>query len=171
MAVFCETRNFTVEAKDPPHVCRTDGGHIVIRPKKPVCHRWELDTQKSSEVMLLSMIVGQAMLYGLNKKGIPVERINFQDNGNWAIGERKGPKFHLHLYGRARNSVHQRRGEALFFPEQKTRFFEKLEPLQEGDIQEILKQIKRISKKKKYQCLGLQIIALLPTPTASASRH
>ncbi len=171
MAVFCETRNFTVEAKDPPHVCRTDGGHIVIRPKKPVCHRWELDTQKASEVILLSMIVGQAMLNGLNKKGIPVERINFQDNGNWAIGEGKRPKFHLHLYGRARNSVHQRRGEALFFREQKTRFFEKLEPLQDRDIQEILKQINRISRKKKYQRRGLQITAILPAPTARASRH
>jgi len=55
--------------------------------------------------------------------------------------------------------------------EQKTRFFEKLEPLQDGDIQEILKQINRISRKKKYQRRGLQITAILPAPTARALRH
>jgi len=171
MAVFCETKNFTVEAKDQPHVCRTDGGHIVIRPKKSVCHRWEFDTKKASEVMLLSMIVGQAMLNGLNKRGIPVERINFQDNGNWAIGEGKRPKFHLHLYGRSRDSAHQKRGEALAFPERKTKFYEKLESLQGGDIEEIMRQIKRISRKKKYQRPGLQITAILPAPTARAAQR
>jgi len=171
MALFCETKNFTVEAKDQPHVCRTDGGHIVIRPKKPVCHRWEFDAQRASEVMLLSMIVGQAMLIGLNKQGIPVERINFQDSGNWAIGEGKLPRFHLHLYGRSRDSVHQKRGEALVFPEKKTKFYEKLEPLHNADIEEILRQIKRISKRKKYQRCNLRITAILPAPTARAAQH
>lgn len=167
MAVFCETKNFTVEAKDQPHVCRTDGGHIVIRPKNPVCHRWEFDIQRASEVMLLSMIVGQAMLNGLNKRGIPVERINFQDNGNWAIGKGRRPKFHLHLYGRSRGSAHQKSGDALAFPERKTRFYEKLEPLQDGDVEEIMKQIRRILRTKKYQRRGLQINAIPPLAKVS----
>lgn len=157
MAVFCETKNFTVEARDKPHVCRTDGGHIVIRPKKPVCHRWEFDSKRAAEVMLLSMVVGEAMLKGLNNRTISVERINFQDNGNWALGEGKRPKFHLHLYGRSKDSVHQKRGEALVIPERRTKFYEKLEPLNDADIKEMLKQIKRICRKKKYQDQGFGI--------------
>src|SRR3972149_1813710 len=165
MALFCETKNFTVEAKDQPHVCRTDGGHIVIRPKKPVCHRWEFDAQRASEVMLLSMIVGQAMLIGLNKQGIPVERINFQDSGNWAIGEGKLPRFHLHLYGRSRDSVHQKRGEALVFPEKKTKLYEKLEPLHNADMEEILRHKRLIAHGKNPQRLNFRAPAILPAPT------
>ncbi|MFQ5950096.1 MAG: hypothetical protein ACE5J1_05355, partial [Nitrospiria bacterium] len=84
------------------------------------------------------------MLKGLNNRTISVERINFQDNGNWAIGERKEPKFHLHLYGRSKDSVHQKRGEALVIPERRTKFYEKLEPLNEADIKAKLKRINRI---------------------------
>lgn len=150
MAIFFETKNFTVDAWHEPHVSRTDGGHIIVKPKKPVENRWDLESKKAIELMKLSMILGEAMTRALNKQGIPVERINFQDNGNWAVGTKRGPRFHLHLYGRAKNSVHQKRGEALYFPDKKTEFYKKLEPLNEGDVQEILNQIKLISKRKKY---------------------
>ena len=150
MPIFYETKKFSVESRDKPHVSRADGGHLVIRPKDSVVHRWQLDPKRAIELVRLSMIVGNAMLTALNKRGIPVERLNFQDNGNWTIGTEKGPKLHLHIYGRAKNSVNQKHGEALYFPEKKTKFFEKLEPLNQEDIKEILKQIKAISKQKKY---------------------
>jgi len=110
MTIFYETKNFIVEAPEKCHVSRTDGGHLIIRPKKDVKERWELSPKKAIELMRLSMMVGEAMITGLNKRGIPVERLNFQDNGNWRIGTKKHPHAHLHLYGRARNSKHQKRG-------------------------------------------------------------
>ncbi|MCB0343603.1 MAG: hypothetical protein KDD66_00725 [Bdellovibrionales bacterium] len=140
-ANFYATANFTCEACNPPHVDRQDGGHIVIHPKRPVEHRWELDTAEAHELVELSMRLGKAMLSGLNQRGIPVERINFQDNGNWAIGEGRKPTMHLHLYGRSRNSVHQTHGEALLFPKRETKFWKTLEPLNEVDLAAILAQL------------------------------
>ena len=107
MVIFYETKNFIVETRDHPHVSRIDGGHIVIRPRKDVLNRWDLDLKRANELMLLTMVVGEAMMKGLNKRGMPVERINFQDNGNWSIGTKEGQKLHIHLYGRAKNSVNQ----------------------------------------------------------------
>lgn len=147
---FYETKNFTVSSWSHPEISRTDGGHLVICPKKPVVHRWNLDSEKAKELMRLSMIVGEAMMKAMNKRGIPVERLNIHDDGNWGIGTAKGPTFHVHLYGRAKNAVHQKRGESLSFPEKKTKFWLKLEPLQNDDIQEIRKHITAITKRKKY---------------------
>ena len=117
MPLIYETTYFTVEACSKPHVSRTDGGHIIIFPKEPVGSRWDLDQLQAKALMRLSMMTGEAMQTALNEQGIPVERINFMDCGNWAIGTRRGPRLHLHLYGRARDSAHQVHGEALHFPD------------------------------------------------------
>ncbi|HII72448.1 TPA: hypothetical protein HA265_06860 [Candidatus Woesearchaeota archaeon] len=145
-----ETKNFIVESPDHPHVSRADGGHLIIRPKVEVENRWDLDARKATELMRLSLILGEAMVSGLNRQGIPVERLNFQDNGNWAIGTKKKAHMHLHIYGRAKNSKGQKRGEALYFPDKNTKFFLKLKPLKQGDVDAILKELKRIERKKKY---------------------
>lgn len=146
-----ETPDFLVVASDPPHVCRTDGGHLVIRPKDPVVHRWEFDIRRATALMRLSMLVGEAMLTALNERGIPVERLNFQDNGNWGIGTPNGPRFHLHLYGRARGSVNQVHGEALYFPRKEMGFWKNYEPLNEEDIRAIQSHMERLEKEERYQ--------------------
>jgi hypothetical protein len=154
MPVFYETKNFKVKAADEALIDRKDGGHVLIIPKSSKAskeHRWELETQIAENLITLSMIVGEAMFRAMNKRGITIERINFQDNGNWAIGTKTKNKTHLHLFGRAKNSRHQKRGESIRFPSKKTKFWKKLDPLNEGDIKEILKQMKIISKKKKYK--------------------
>ncbi|MBI4147977.1 hypothetical protein HY490_01675 [Candidatus Woesearchaeota archaeon] len=151
MPVFFESKRFSVASSDKPHVSRTDGGHIVIVPKRRLVNRWEMTQEEAVEFIRLSMIVGEAMVKGLNKRGIPVERINFQDNGNWGLDSKEGPHFHLHLYGRAKNSLEQKRGEALRFPDKATKFWEKLDPLNQGDVNEILKQMSLIEKRKKFQ--------------------
>ncbi len=148
--VFYETKNFTVSTWKHPEVSRADGGHLVICPKREIVNRWDFDTKRAKELMRLSMIVGEAMIKAMNNRGIPVERLNIHDDGNWAIGTKEGPKFHLHIYGRAKNSIHQKRGESLYFPDKKTKFWMKLEPLNAKDIEKIVKQINKISKKKKY---------------------
>ena len=154
MPVFYETRNFKVKAADEAIVDRKDGGHILIIPSNRNSgkeHRWQLDTKIAREFMMLSMIVGEAMFKAMNKRGITLDRINFQDNGNWSIGTRVKNKVHLHLFGRAKKSKHQKRGESLYFPSKKTRFWKNYEPLNDGDIKEILKQMKIIARRKNYR--------------------
>jgi hypothetical protein len=154
MPVFYETKNFKVKAADEALIDRKDGGHVLIIPKSYDAskeHRWQLKTKVAENLMTLSMIVGEAMFKAMIKRGIPLERINFQDNGNWSIGTKRKNKVHLHLFGRAKNSKHQKRGESIVFPKKKTKFWKKLNPLNEGDIKEILRQMKIISKKKKYK--------------------
>jgi diadenosine tetraphosphate (Ap4A) HIT family hydrolase len=151
MPLIYETTYFTVEACSMPHVSRTDGGHIIIFPKEPVRSRWDLDQLQAKALMRLSMMTGEAMQTALNEQGIPVERINFMDCGNWAIGTEKGPRLHLHLYGRARDSVHQVRGEALHFPYKETRFWEALEPLNEGDRNLIKRHLERLAQEDQYR--------------------
>ncbi len=148
MVIFYETKNFIVEAHDNPHITRTDGGHIKITPKKPVENRWQLKSREATKLMKLSMLIGEAMKKALNKRGIPVERINFQENGNWPLKKNKTLPLHLHLYGRAKNSKYQKRGEALYFPTESSKYYKKLKPLNKEDIKEILKQIKIISKRR-----------------------
>ncbi len=151
MPVFYETHDFRVKASDHPHVSRTDGGHIIIHPKQGVVHRWQFDIPRATALMRLSMLVGEAMLVGLNERGIPVERLNYQDNGNWGIGTQSGPLFHLHIFGRAKNSINQVHGEALRIPARETEFWKHNEALNEEDIQAIVNHIHRLEKADRYQ--------------------
>ncbi|MFC1722597.1 hypothetical protein ACFL0V_00495 [Nanoarchaeota archaeon] len=150
MPFIYESKNFRIEAPEKCHVSRADGGHLIIRPKKETERRRNFSPKKATELMRLSMIFGEALDKGLNKRGIKVERINFQDNGNWRIGTRKHPHAHLHLYGRAKNSKNQKHGEALYFPDKKTKFWLRLKPLNQEDIEVILKEVKKIENRKKY---------------------
>ena len=150
MALIHQVRCFSLHASDAPHVSREDGGHAVIYPDSPVVHRWEFDPEQATALMRFSMLAGQAMFRAMNERGVAVERINFQDNGNWAIDTPQGPRFHLHLYGRARGSIHQAHGEALYFPPKATRFWESLEPLNAEDRRGIAAWIKRLASEPKY---------------------
>ena len=40
----------------------------------------------------------------MKNRGINIERINYQDNGNWAYLKGTKPMFHIHLYGRTKES-------------------------------------------------------------------
>jgi len=150
--ILYETAHFVIKSEPKPHVSRKDGGHLVIFPREPVVHRWNSDVERATALVRLSMLAGEAMLAALNERDVPVERINFQDNGNWAIGTSGGPKFHLHLYGRARGSQHQVHGEALSFPFRDD--FAKqapLEPLNEGDREAISSRIEKLACEERYR--------------------
>ncbi|MFA6119695.1 MAG: hypothetical protein WC688_07265, partial [Parachlamydiales bacterium] len=80
-----------------------------------------------------------------------IGRINYQDNGNWSVFKPEGPYLHIHLYGRAKSAKIQKYGDAVYLPQRETGFYDKFEPLNDGDIAEIKKQIEEISKQEKYQ--------------------
>jgi len=122
-----------------------DGGHIAILPKVKVEDRTKLSSALAKEVIKLTMVVGEAMTLGLNRRGIDVARINYQDMGNWT------PTFHIHLFGRAKSAKFQKFGEAVYLPKRETGFYDGFLPLNESDIKEIRKEIERILATEKYR--------------------
>lgn len=140
-----------MEAADRPHIDRLDGGHIRIIPKETVRDRTKLSPALAKELMKLSMVVGAAMEVALTRRGLDIGRINYQDNGNWGVFKQEGPYLHLHLYGRAKTARTQRFGEALYLPKRETGFYDHVRPLNEEDVQEIEKEIRRLIGTDKYQ--------------------
>jgi len=151
MSQIYQTENFIVEAAEKPHITRTDGGHIRIFPKEKLVDRTQLTPQKAIELMRLTMVVGEAMSTALNRGGVDIGRINYQDNGNWTVFSPEGPYLHIHLYGRAKSAKIQKYGDACYFPQRSTGFYDTFEPLNEEDILEIRKEIEKIFKEEKYQ--------------------
>jgi diadenosine tetraphosphate (Ap4A) HIT family hydrolase len=145
------TANFTVEAVEKPHISRTDGGHIKIQPIVRTVDRTQLDSKSAIELMRLTMVVGEAMTTALNRRGIDVGRINYQEKGNWSVFKPDGPYLHEHLYGRAKSAKVQKYGDDCHFPHRETGFYDSFESLNDGDIEEIRKEIETIFKRDKYQ--------------------
>lgn len=150
MVEIYQTKNFIIEAPDDPHITRTDGGHIKIYPKERFVDRTELPPKLAIELMRLTMVAGKAMFAVMNKLGVDIGRINYQDNGNWSVFSPEGPYLHIHLYGRAKSAKIQKYGEACHFPNRNTGFYDNFEPLNKEDILEIRKAIEEILKSDKY---------------------
>jgi diadenosine tetraphosphate (Ap4A) HIT family hydrolase len=127
-----------------------DGGHLVIYPREKIKDRTQLSPAQAIELMKLTMIVGEAMEKGLNRRGIDVVRINYQDNGNWGFHSPAGPFLHVHLYGRAFSSKLQKHGEALYLPRTEIGFYDSVSPLDEGDVAAIREEIERLASSGKY---------------------
>lgn len=149
--IIYETDNFIIGVPTKPHIPREDGGHIWIRPKdKFFCDRTEFNACEAIEMMRLSMLAGEAMQRGMEQRGIQIERINYQENGNWSYLEGTKPAFHLHLYGRTKNAKSQKWGEALYFPTPTSDFYHNFTPLNDEDIQAIKDEIHRLERTEKY---------------------
>jgi len=146
-----QTKNFIVEAFDPPHISREDGGHIKIYPKTKIVDRTQLTPELAIELMRLTMVSGEAMAVALNRRGIDIGRINYQDNGNWSVFSAEGPYMHIHLYGRAKSAKIQKYGDACYFPQRDTGFYDSFKPLNDEDVEEIKKEMEKIFKREKYQ--------------------
>lgn len=137
-----ESKNFIVEAREKPHITRTDGGHIVIRPKREgIVDRQGLTAEEAAELMELTIVVGKAMAIALNNRGIDIGRINYHDMGNWSVFKPEGPLLHIHLYGRAKSAKIQKYGDAMHLPHRKTGFYDNFKPLNDEDVKEIKKEI------------------------------
>lgn len=156
--VIYETENFVVAVPKVPHIPRTDGGHLWIRAKKKYfSNRIELEPKLAIEMMRLTMLLGEAMEKGMKNRGINVERINYQENGNWAYQKGMNPEFHVHLYGRTKDSKTQTWGEALIFPNKSTGFYDNFERFNNEDIEEIKRQIDLLEKEDKYNLVNWRL--------------
>ena len=132
--IIYETTNFVVYVPIKPHVSREEGGHLCIMAKdKNIVSRINLDQKQAKEYIRLSMMVGEAMTNALNKTNINILRINYQENGNWSFLKGEPPFFHLHLYGRAEDAIHQKFGQALYLPSPESTYYDNLTPLNTTD--------------------------------------
>lgn len=145
-----ETNSFTVSAYGRPHVSREEGGHIVISAKEDIHDRTELRPAQAKEYIRLSMLIGEAMGKALNIRGIPVVKINYADNGNWAFKANKKPHLHMHIFGRASDAVNQIFPEAVKLPARESGFYDDFHSLNSKDINEIITQINILEKQERY---------------------
>jgi len=148
MITVYESVHFEILAPERPHVTRGDGGHLVINPKVAVEDRTQLSREQAIELVKLTMVAGEAMKTVLTRSGIPIGRINYQDNGNWRH------ELHVHLYGRSRNAAIQPWGTFLQIPPTREAFNAKmgqLEPLNEADARELKTEIERLLGTDKYR--------------------
>ena len=71
---------------------------------------------------------------------------------SWGIDDPGGVKMHLHFMGRAKEQLHQIRGQHIFlFPKGHKIYQGHLKPLSEDQVNSLRKKIDEILKEPKYQ--------------------
>jgi diadenosine tetraphosphate (Ap4A) HIT family hydrolase len=152
MALIFEADNFLVQSAEFPLVDRKDGGHITIDPKFKASTRQELTPQQAIELMRLTIVVGEAMTTIMNRHGVDIGRINYQDNGNWSVFKTEGPQLHYHLYGRAKSARIQKYGQTLHMPhkDEDPAFYADYEKLTDEDVKAIAAEIHTLLTKPQY---------------------
>ena len=141
-----EDKYFIVINPIPALHCRDDGGHLILIKKESVHDRSDLTWQEAIDFMRISMAVGKAMYDVLD-----VERMNYADFGNTGIDDPGGAKMHLHFFGRARNQMHQMRGQCMvFFPKDHPIYKGHLKHFSPDEIAELRDTIASILRDEKY---------------------
>jgi diadenosine tetraphosphate (Ap4A) HIT family hydrolase len=141
-----EDRYFMVIGPSRPLNCRDDGGHLILIKKQPVTDRSDLTHEEAIDFMRLSMAVGKAMYEVLG-----IERMNYEDLGNWGVDDPGGAKMHLHLFGRAREQVHQIRGQHMsLFPKDHPIYQGHLKPFTGEELGRIKLKVEEILAEPKY---------------------
>ncbi|MBU2515683.1 hypothetical protein KJ966_30570 [bacterium] len=144
--IIYEDKYFTVVSPEFPLNCREDGGHLVLLKKERVDDRSELSWQEAIDFMRISMMTGRA-IYEI----LEVERVNYEDLGNWGIDKPVGSSMHLHFFGRAREQLHQIRGDHMkIYPEGHKIYQGHLKPLNEEETASLKASIAEIAKEDKY---------------------
>lgn len=151
MAIIHETLNYIVESHEKPFVSRDDGGHIRIKVKDTsITDRTKLSPYQAIELMRLTIIVGKALELGMNKRNIPVVKINYEDLGNWAYKRNEQPFLHIHIFGRSKDAKKQVFPEAVYLPDRTTGFYDGFEPLNDDDIKVIKNEIITLLSNKDF---------------------
>lgn len=108
--------------------------------------RSDMTYEEAIDFMRISMMIGKAMYQVLG-----VERVNYEDLGNWGLDDPGGPKMHLHFFGRAREQTHQIRGHHMFlYPKGHKIYRGHLKPLTNDELRRLRRKVKEISQEEKY---------------------
>jgi len=142
-----EDKYFQVISPKYPLNCRDDGGHLILIKKEKVTDRSDMTYQEAIDFMRVSMAVGKAMYEALG-----IERMNYEDLGNWGIDDPRGAKMHLHFFGRAREQTHQIRGHHMFLYPKGHKIFEgHLKAFSYEDVKKLRSKIEDTLKEEKYR--------------------
>ena len=139
-----QTEHFNITTPEHPEVSRDDGGQVDIQPKVNVEDRLLFSPEMEFELAFYTHVVAKAFINVMRKNGIPIERINYQDNGNWCYFTNSKPQQHLHIYGRIFNSKKQPLPQSLYFPQPNSDFYKDNKPLTDKDMKDIAKEIDRL---------------------------
>jgi diadenosine tetraphosphate (Ap4A) HIT family hydrolase len=146
MRAIYDDKYFRVVAPDYPLNSKEDGGHLILLKKHPVSDRSDLTCEEAIDFMRITMIVGRAMYDVLG-----VERMNYEDLGNWGLDEPGGAKLHLHFFGRARVQIHQIRGQHMFlYPKDHPIYKGHLKPLDDEDLRRLEARVAELAAEPKY---------------------
>ena len=141
-----EDKYFKVISPEFPLNCRDDGGHLILVKHEAVTDRSDLSYQEAINFMRISMAVGKAMYEVLG-----IERMNYEDLGNWGVDDPGGAKMHLHFMGRAKEQTHQIRGQHIFlFPKGHKIYQGHLKMLSEEQVRSLRDKVREILKEPKY---------------------
>jgi diadenosine tetraphosphate (Ap4A) HIT family hydrolase len=142
-----EDKYFAVVSPGLPLNCRDDGGHLILIKKEPIRDRSDLSWQEAINFMRISMAVGKAMYEVLG-----IERMNYEDLGNWGLDDPGGPKMHLHFFGRARQQTHQIRGHHIFlYPKGHPIYQGYLRPFTTEDVEALRNKVAEVLREDKYR--------------------
>lgn len=145
--IVYEDKFFVVISPEFPLNCREDGGHLVMLKKENVSDRSELSFEEAVDFMRISMIIGKAMYDVLG-----VERMNYEDLGNWGVDKPLGSHMHLHFFGRSKEQVHQVRGShMMIYPEGHNIYKGHLKPFTEEEVKALQEKVEQVRKQKKYE--------------------
>jgi diadenosine tetraphosphate (Ap4A) HIT family hydrolase len=146
-----ETQNFYIQAAKRPFIDRTEGGHLYLFPKVSVRDRTQLSPQLAIEYTKLSMVIGEALVSAMARRGVNIGIVNYQDMGNWSVFKPEGPTLHLQIYGRATTATIQKYGDAVQLPHRETGFYDSFKPLDNDDIEQIKIDIEKLLRSDKYR--------------------
>jgi diadenosine tetraphosphate (Ap4A) HIT family hydrolase len=159
MRAIYDDKYFRVVAPDYPLNSQDDGGHLILLKKHPVSDRSDLTCEEAIDFMRITMIVGRAMYDVLG-----VERMNYEDLGNWGLDEPGGAKLHLHFFGRAREQIHQIRGQHMFlYPKNHPIYKGHLKPLDDENLRRLAARVAELAGQPKYRKMAA-LAELRPFP-------
>jgi diadenosine tetraphosphate (Ap4A) HIT family hydrolase len=149
--IIYETEHFLLTRAARPFVSREEGGHLRMFCKRPeVAERRDFTPQEAVEFIWLSSIAGEALERAMNKRGVNIVKINFQEMGNWPFKTGDKVTFHEHIFGRAADATKQEFPEALHLPDRASGFYEGFEPLTDEDVAAIHAEAEALAASNKY---------------------
>jgi len=147
-----KTENFTVHPHPKPFVSREEGGHLrVYSLDESIQDCTMLTPRQAIEYIRLYSMMGEALYKGMNRRGIPVLKINYQEMGNWAWKQNKKPVLHMHVFGRVLGVKYQPLPESVYLPDRATGFYDPFIPLNDEDIKVIKEEISLLEKSGRYE--------------------
>src|SRR5687767_2904381 len=154
--VLYRGREGTVVVPSGLFLDRSDGGHLVVNPRRDV---WECSELTAEELVRWSFLVaaaGRAMIDALPQ--LEGGCVNYFEAGNWALNEAAPPRglktarehrrMHMHIFGRSRSARHPswRWGEAPRLPLYKDRqaFSAAFQPLEPKECAAVARGLKSL---------------------------